>query len=48
MERPDLDKVQRPVEEIKKVTDDMTDEENPGTTGDNEGDMRPTGSGGNA
>lgn len=27
MERPDLDKVKRPVDEIKKAIDTMTDEE---------------------
>ena len=50
MERPDLDKAKRPVEEIKKATDDMTEEEKskmrPGTTGDNEAGTRPTGTGG--
>ena len=47
MARPDLDKVKRPVEEIEKATEDWTDDERPGTTGDNETGTRPTGPGSN-
>ena len=45
MDRPDLDKAKRPVEEIKKATDDLTDDERAGTTGDNQEETRPTGPG---